>query len=281
MAFNVIKGTLHIVGYSPDGDSIRFRAYEPDHWQRLYGKAVRLNNKQHAQLRIESIDTLETHYSGEHQPKLFADAATERLFCELGIHNVRWNESRSKVLAALDGVDAFIVTRRTDRYGRPIVFLYPEHAGLQDGQDLFVNKTNIKQSINYAMLAAGMAYPTFYDGLFYDLRDAFAQAAQRAREQEKGLWAVDKTNNYIAINTLADLTDSHVILPKLFRRMLAHIKDVGEFDATAFIRQMKEKEERVFILNRLHFTYLHNLLEVNKLGKIRFKEKPEEIIFIA
>ena len=67
MSFKVIKGTFHVVGYSPDGDSIRFKADKESNWDLLKGPKVKLNSKKHAQLRIEAIDTLETHYKGEHQ----------------------------------------------------------------------------------------------------------------------------------------------------------------------------------------------------------------------
>ena len=35
MPFNLIKGTFHVVGYSPDGDSIRFRAEDLQNWDCL------------------------------------------------------------------------------------------------------------------------------------------------------------------------------------------------------------------------------------------------------
>ena len=60
MSFNLIKGTFHVKGYSPDGDSIRFRAKDPTNWKKLSGPAVGLNALGHAQLRIEAMDALET-----------------------------------------------------------------------------------------------------------------------------------------------------------------------------------------------------------------------------
>jgi hypothetical protein len=42
MPFLVIKGTFHIVGYSPDGDSVRFRADNKEHWAKLSGPSVQL-----------------------------------------------------------------------------------------------------------------------------------------------------------------------------------------------------------------------------------------------
>ena len=72
MAFFLIKGTFHVKGYSPDGDSIRFRARNPDNWKKLSGPAAELNARGHAQLRVEGVDALETHYQGYHQPMKLA-----------------------------------------------------------------------------------------------------------------------------------------------------------------------------------------------------------------
>jgi hypothetical protein len=62
MSFHVIRGTFHVVDYAPDGDSIRFEADNEDQWDLLAGPPPRLNGRGHAQLRLEAIDTLETHY---------------------------------------------------------------------------------------------------------------------------------------------------------------------------------------------------------------------------
>ena len=56
MPFFVIKGTFHIKGYSPDGDSIRFKADNEANWDKLSGPRVNLNARCHAQLRLEAID---------------------------------------------------------------------------------------------------------------------------------------------------------------------------------------------------------------------------------
>ncbi len=39
MPFYLIKGTFHIEGYSPDGDSVRFRADNKEHWAKLSGRS--------------------------------------------------------------------------------------------------------------------------------------------------------------------------------------------------------------------------------------------------
>ena len=282
MSFRVIKGTFHVVGYSPDGDSIRFKADNLDNWALLEGIKVRLNSKQHAQLRIEAIDTLETHYQNQHQPLLFADAAAKRLFALLGITNVVWNASHSQVVSANDGTEGFIVSRTTEENGRPVSFVFGPSLDVQDGQEIFVNAKLTRKSVNYHMLKEGLAYPTFYDGLFYDLRELFAIRTQRARAKLKGLWTVDATNKFIQINGLSDVTDNIVLLPKLFRRLVSYLKTSGGlFNAQQFVAYLKNGNEKVLILNKLHFTHLDNLIEVDQAGRIRLSELPEDLVFLA
>ncbi len=41
MPYHVIKGTFHIKGFSPSGDTVRFLAEDPDDWKILPGKKVK------------------------------------------------------------------------------------------------------------------------------------------------------------------------------------------------------------------------------------------------
>jgi len=281
MSFKVIKGTFHVVGYSPDGDSVRFKADTPSRWESLRGGKVKLNARGHAQLRIEAIDTLETHYKKEHQPKKFADAATNYLFKLIGIKDVVWNAKRSRVSSADDGVTGYIITRTAERYGRPVAFLFDDSQDFEDGQEIYLNKTIARKSVNYKMLSKGLAYPTFYDGMFYDLRELFAKGTSKARESGLGVWSGDKTNKYFKVDELSDITDGHVILPKLFRRITAYIKDSGAFDPQDFLEKLEEKPEKVIILSILHFTHFDNLILVNEQGKIKLNQKPENLVFLG
>jgi endonuclease YncB( thermonuclease family) len=281
MPFKAIKGTFHVVGYSPDGDSVRFKADNDENWNLLRGRKVKLNSKAHAQLRIEAIDTLETHYKNEHQPKELADAATTYLFNLLGITNVVWNSTGSKVSSADDGTPGYVVSRTTERYGRPVSFVFSGEQSFDDGQRIFINNAIARKSVNFKMLSKGLAYPTFYDGMFYDLRELFAKESSKSRESKIGVWSEDKTNRYTAIESLSDITDKNVLLPKLFRRLTAYIKEYGSFDAEDFISKMEERSEKVLILSVLHFTHLDNLLSVNESGKIKFTKKPENLVFLG
>jgi len=117
--------------------------------------------------------------------------------------------------------------------------------------------------------------------MFYGLREFFARATIKARQLKKGVWSKDKTNIYTTIGSLGDITDTHVLLPKLFRRITAYIKTHGAFDAADFITKLEGRPEKVIILSILHFTFFDNFLSVSDSGKIKPLQKPENIVFLS
>ncbi|MEM7534918.1 MAG: hypothetical protein AAF639_22260 [Chloroflexota bacterium] len=120
MNYTLIKGTFHVVGQSPDGDSLKFRASNPKNWDKIIteNREELLENMEEnegvVQLRLQGVDALETHYSppparppstlkssskdgvdrpksGSHkQPLALGDAATEALLQILGVERVEW-----------------------------------------------------------------------------------------------------------------------------------------------------------------------------------------------
>ncbi|MCB9110830.1 MAG: hypothetical protein H6634_06240 [Anaerolineales bacterium] len=68
MKYLLIKGSMHVVGYSPDGDSMMFKAANPAMWDGLENEnkeifTEKLTKENGAvQLRLEGIDALETHF---------------------------------------------------------------------------------------------------------------------------------------------------------------------------------------------------------------------------
>ncbi|MCI4671235.1 MAG: hypothetical protein MRZ79_24055 [Bacteroidia bacterium] len=120
MDYYLIKGQFHVVGYSPDGDSIMFEADSPKMWDRIESQMVdrfkeKLEEGEGAvQLRLQGIDALETHYSSPpiappkeyrsvsyakaekpkmlklRQPVEFGQIATEKLLKFLGTTSVTW-----------------------------------------------------------------------------------------------------------------------------------------------------------------------------------------------
>jgi endonuclease YncB( thermonuclease family) len=277
MPFVLIKGTFHVAGYSPDGDSIRFRADNPEHWRKLKGPLAKLNARSHAQLRLEGIDTLETHYEDVHQPLQFARAATQFLLDELGIRNVQLDPSGIRVVSAEDGTRGFIVAREVEKNRRPVAFAYAGDIDRQDGSDVFLDVDLLRRSLNHASLRAGLAYATFYQGLFPDLRDELTAAVSAARSAGRGLWPQDQTHSGFDVPNLNVLTEDVIILPKLFRRIVSYLQGGGSMDR--FKAFLAMDPDPILILRTGHFTNLDTIVTVNG-NRVSLDLLPEEVVFI-
>ncbi|MEL6670583.1 MAG: hypothetical protein AAFR61_00180 [Bacteroidota bacterium] len=120
MDYYLIKGYFHVVGYSPDGDSLMFEASSKKRWDKIESShrdtfLEKLEENEGAvQLRLQGVDALETHYSASplptpsayrgksyskaekpktrqhRQPEEFGDAATARLLEYLDVESATW-----------------------------------------------------------------------------------------------------------------------------------------------------------------------------------------------
>jgi hypothetical protein len=276
MPFVVIKGTYHVRGYAPDGDSIRFHADNELHWARLSGPPVRLNGRRHAQLRFEAIDTLETHFLNTHQPRVLAVKALDFLLHELMITGVQWDVLFTRVTAANDGVEGYVLARAVEKHGRPVVFAYAGAAPEPDGASLFLDAARLRASINYRSLEFGLAYPTYYRGLFYDLRAAATEAVRTARAARMEIWADDRTTSGFVVDGLEAIQERHVILPKLFRRLAEYLDGGGV--VAGFKQYLEARGDLVTILPTAHFTHFDTVVEVSG-ETVRLTVPPEDLIF--
>jgi endonuclease YncB( thermonuclease family) len=276
MPFVLIKGTFHVEGYSPDGDSVRFMAENREHWAKLSGRTAELNARDHAQLRLEAIDTLETHYLNMHQPLKLATGALERLLEGLNITDVEWNEARTTVTSANDGTEGYILSRAVEKYGRPVAFVYTGTPPEEDGSEIFLDADRVRQSLNHRALEDGLAYPTYYKGLFHDLREALTETVARARQAQLGVWAEDRTNVGFEVEGLHSLTDEHVILPKLFRRLAEYLQAGGS--VAGFKEFLEAREEEIIVISTVHPTHFDTVVEVEG-NRVRLSEPPENLIF--
>ncbi len=252
MAFFLIKGTFHVKGYSPDGDSIRFRARNPDNWKKLSGPAAELNARGHAQLRVEGVDALETHYQGYHQPMKLARAACRYLLSYLGIDE-----------------EGYILARSTEANRRPVAFVFAGGIEHRDGSEVILDESILKRSLNYGLIARGLAYPTYYNGLFSDLRLPLTRAMAHARSEGRGIWPCDLTTKGFFVPSLEPLTENVVILPKLFRRL---VED-------GFRAHLQARCEPLVRVSQVHFTRLDAVVDV-KGDRVRLTESPENLIFL-
>ncbi len=276
MSFIIIKGTFHVKGYSPDGDSMRFEAENAANWRRLSGPPVELNARGHAQLRIEAIDALETHYGKFHQPMKHAKAAADFLLSEAGIRNVKWSQS-GKVTDADDGVEGYILTRSTEKNRRPVAFVFAGSTNLKDGEEVFMDSEKLKESLNYKSIEEGFSYPTYYNGLFSDLRTVFTAAALKAKSEGKGLWPDDKTNAGFEVPDIKSLTENVVILPKLFRRIVDFMGDGGAIKGLQ--KFLVGKCEPMIKISQVHFTRFDNVVEISG-DNVKLTEAPENLMFV-
>lgn len=277
MPFHVIRGTFHVTGYSPDGDSLRFQALDGQNWDLLDGPRVNLNARQHAQLRLEAIDTLETHYQGDHQPTALAHAARDALLSMLGITNIVWNAAETKVLSANDGTDGYIVSRIVEPNRRPVSFVFAGVPAEADGSQLYFDANRLRQSVNFQLLEQGLAYPTYYKGLFPDLRQACTAAMQHARQQQLGVWPVDRTQSGVDVTSLDVITDHEVILPKLFRRLAEYLRGGGTVHG--FLPWLETRQEGVLVISpQVHPTHFDTVIDVTG-SVVRMTEPPENLIF--
>jgi endonuclease YncB( thermonuclease family) len=278
MPFHVIRGTFHVKGYSPDGDSIRFKADDEAHWDLLDGPPPKLNARRHAQLRLEAIDTLETHFESAHQPLELAQQATERLLNNIGITGVEWNAPMTTVTQANDNVPGYIVTREVEKNRRPVAFAFTGTPAEQDGSEIFLDVSRVLSSVNAESLRSGLAYPTYYRGLFPDLRNALTAEVASARAGGKGVWAEDVTNQGFDVPGLSSITDDHVILPKLFRRLATYLQNGGS--VVGFKQELADLAEGIFIISTAHATHFDTIIE--EVGStIRMTEPPENVIFVG
>ena len=278
MAFHLIKGTFHVAGYSPDGDSIRFQADDPGNWDLLDGLPAGLNARGHAQLRIEAIDTLETHYLGHHQPLQLATEATQFLLDAVGIKKVKFDKAGTKVISAQDGTPGYILSRKTEKYRRPVSFVFAGDAEEDDGAQIFLRPDRLEECVNYKSALAGFAYPTYYSGLFSDLRKKMTSAVNKAQKGHgKGIWPMDKTTKGFTVSSLASVTDEKIIMPKLFRRIINFMGDGGSING--FKDYLAANPDPVMELKTGHFTNLDTFVEVAG-NKVKLTVEPENLVFI-
>ena len=275
MKYKVIKGHFHVSGYSPDGDSIRFSAENNAHWNFFTWK----NEKNHArpkkQLRFEAIDALETHYEESHQPRSFGIAALEVLLGMLGIGNIVYNIAITRITSAADKTPGFIAAPALDMYDRPIALVFPNHPGLSDGVELNASDLPIASSVNLKLLKLGLVYPTFYSSMEADLIETFTEQTQKVRTRKIGLWALDKTSDFILWNK-DTIQNDIVILPKLFRRLTTFFVKESRYDALR--DYLKRARDKVLIRSTGEKKKLYEIMNIDD-RRIRFLQDPENLIF--
>jgi endonuclease YncB( thermonuclease family) len=279
-----LAGTFHVVGAEPDGDSIRFRPDDPADWAEVPGpNAVRRNVNGAAQLRLDAVDALETHYTPpgghtQHQPLELAHAAAADLLEWLGFRDVeRDGETVTSVEA--DDRPGFILTRGADLYGRCVALAGRADAPARSGEQIFVDVPLLRETANHRLLTSGLAFPTFYTQLYLDLRNELTEQAQAARAARAGVFADDRTQGGVTVASEATLTDSAVILPKLFRRLAEYLQlNAGDPSLAGFNDFLVQQDDRLWIIRTGEKTGFDTVVAVDG-QTVKLTRLPEELVF--
>ena len=282
MPFTLIQGTFHVRGYGPDGDSLRFEAKNKANWGKLSGPSVKLNGRKHAQLRFEAIDALETHFTAgrgvqTHQPEELANAATDYVLEAVGIRDVEWGPTHGRVTSAKDGTAGYILTRAAERFRRPIAFVFGGTTNQADGSSVFLDVPLLTQSINYRLADAGLVHPTYYKGLFPDLRGAITEAVLRAWWADRGIWPFDWTEG-VPVPNLAALEQEYIVMPKLFRRLASHLARGGAI--RDFKQRLEQNPEPVLRISTGHITSFDTFIRTQD-NTVKLTAYPEDLVFLS
>jgi hypothetical protein len=199
----------------------------------------------------------------------------------LGFQNVDRDQNQKVTGATPARVRGHIFTRFSDRYGRPVAFAFKgNYVGKSTGDKVSLTTENVKQSLNYHVLAQGLAYPTYYSKLYYDIRREMTRAVVAARAAGSNIWAKDRSlAGYTVPNSVPQFSDSAYIPPKLFRRMADYF---GLGDGDTSVEGLKDYlaqlDDRIFILSEGQITGFDYVVQV--MGSQVSLSKPmEDLVF--
>lgn len=291
MPMLLIKGTFRILGAAPDGDSIRFYPDDQSDWNKFTGPhKVRTNKSGGAQLRLDGIDALETHYTPKsgslgtlRQPRDLGDAASTALLTFLGFSNVQRDAHQTVTSASPDQIHGYIQTRFADVYGRPVAFVFKGNPQGQSGTSVHLGVDDLRKAANHFLLKEGMAYPTFYSKLFPDLRREMIAAVKGARESRAGIWAKDVTDSGLKVKTVSDLASHGYVMPKLYRRLadflaMEDASPDGSVTLDGFINYLAQLDDRIYIMSDAHKTGFDFVVKVHG-HTVKLTKQPEDLIF--
>lgn len=102
------------------------------------------------------------------------------------------------------------------------------------------------------------------------------EAVGRAREAKRGVWAEDRTNAGFEAEGLGSITNEHVVMPKLFRRLAEYLHAGGS--VAGFKEFLEAKDEELIVISTVHPTHFDTVVEVEG-NMVRMIEPPENLIF--
>jgi hypothetical protein len=178
-----------------------------------------------------------------------------------------------------DDLPGFILTGGADLYGRCVALAGRADAPAPSGEQVFVDVPLLRTTANHRLITSGLAYPTFYTRLYVDLRNDLAEQAQAARAARAGVFAADRSESGVTVESLATVTDSAVILPKLFRRLAEYLQlNDGDPSLAGFNAFLAQQDDRLWIVPTGHKTGFDTVVAVDG-QTVRLTRPPEELVF--
>jgi hypothetical protein len=262
MKYTLIKGTYHVVGQSPDADSIKFRAASPTLWNEIdtENRDIFTSNFTAENgvitVRLEGIDALETHYSapslikgekarGYSQPRDLGRLAANAFLDYMGVTEVKWRTfgkstyiSQAKIdgqtlkTKLTDSIPGYIITGDIEKNGRPVAWVFRGETSLADGAAVPREKLAdlAATSANAHLLRTGMVYPFFFMTLAATVRSALVEAVKQAQVaapgQPNNIWTLDHSMRGIDLTSVRVITDEKALYPYLFRKVIKHLQRV-------------------------------------------------------
>jgi len=286
----VIRGTFVIIGKEPDGDSVRFIATDPDLFEELQrGYRVRLSSDGSVQLRFEGIDAPEVHYGSAAQP--LGTDARDQLLAMMGFQNVQFEPGRPNRVSVSDPdrVPGVVLAQMAEANGRPVSYiLLGGDADRISRRTDYVRVTDalLRKTVNYRLVEAGQVYYTVYTSTPFRHRRLLRQAALQARTAQRGVWAQDRTKEFLLVDQSSINVAGQLILPKLFRRCTDYLKAVAKgFDGnlTDWMVEVSKSRSRsendlVLINDTIEVTFADLILQRNRT--IAFQGDLLDITFI-
>ena len=263
MPFTLIEGRFKPKVGVPDGDSVRFQANNSNLWRKLQGRSVELGTgaetQNTVQLRFEGIDAIE---KGATKP--LSTQSRESMFNLIGFDEENNPEPTG-----------YILSRMTDdSSGRPICFVFAGNTNQQDGSDVFLDPTMLRDCVNYQQAQAGFAYPLYYNTLFANLRQEFNSAIAQAKQNNLGYWPEDKTLEGVTLRSKNAIATIPPIWPKLWRRLEEFFRNANS--VAGFIDFLEQRNERIDIISIMEERGLQDLVEVRG-DTVRMTEPPENL----
>jgi endonuclease YncB( thermonuclease family) len=298
--YRVIEGELISVS---DGDTANFVARGLEWIDQLPEGGTPKRSGGYLRLRFQGIDTPELHYPPPRST--FIDLAARARGTPLfKLPKVMYEQPMGaeagdalKQLTGFDNKDvhyvpAFVLTRGADGYGRLIAYilLASDVDNLVHNTSTLVSENLLKRSLNYAMLANGMAYYTGYGRMPREHRDTFIAASNAARAQALGIWkgAPEPTAPFTLVDEGSLGRQGQLIFPKLFRRCIAYQFAVNaddyQGDLLQWMQQMRlvpgaETTDLVQVREQPEPVPFDELIAFEG-NTIRLKEDPTNLVFL-